>query len=92
MRKQIRIYRIIIPPGHGESKIDSKCGKAKTRFDFVYSQDPLLAKEDPNINKLKVSLHKMEDGEQTSVYDILSQWKFSTPEEKRELKERRCHL
>ena len=80
MRKQIRIYHIVISPGHGKSKIDSKCGRAKTLCDFVYSQDPLLAEEDPNINKLKVSLHKMKDDEKRSialsVYDILRQWEF----------------
>ena len=38
----------------------------------------------------------MEDGEKMSlalsVYEFLCQWKFSTPEEKRELKECRYHL
>ena len=47
MRKYIRIYRIVMTPGHGKSKIDSEYGRAKTQCDFVYSQDPLLAVEDP---------------------------------------------
>ena len=47
IRKHRRIYHIVTTPGHGKSKIDSEYGRAKTQCDFVYSQDPLLAEEDP---------------------------------------------
>ena len=93
--KGIKVYRVIMAPGHGKFTINSEVGRAKMHLDFVYGNDPLLPEEDQDINALQVASHKYEPSERISLakygYQILCKWKFVTADDKRYPKERQCH-